>query len=625
VGLALTLALPLAAPLSCRKAQDPAPAVTRLVEATAGVEVDWPDVAGTPMPPDLDPVELGALPYPGRLARVRLVPRPGEHDTRVAIVAPAGSRHRFKLRLPETPRLRVALGTIPEAEGATGSVGFVVTVRRGSSEPDTVLDETVPVAATGPWRDREVALDRWAGKEVTIELATTGATTGAPPAPAPVHFGAWANPEVVAASTPPDGYHLVLISLDTLRADHLGCYGYHRPTSPRIDEFARRSLVFAHTVSQSPWTRPSHRALFTGLYPASNQGLVSPPLAAMLWRAGYRTTALTGGGQVDHPFGFSTGFETFRVVDWMRSAAETGEWLDQGGGRKSFLFLHSYEVHDPYEGRDFVAGLDPGRIGPSFSKRQWERFKKKAITPAERSYIEALYDGDIAVADRGVGSFLAELERRGLLERTIVILTADHGEQFWEHGSWRHGQTMYDHQLMVPLIVHLPEPLRRSLAAAGGGGATPSRVDDIVRLVDVYPTLLDLLGVPRTHPVQGRSLRPLLAGLSMPEVDAFAENTNIGPEKKALRSRQFKFVYSFPRGQEPGDRTGETFEIYDLVADPGEHTDLSAERQDLVAALTARVDDIRQGRPGAALDEELPSNVSPELREKLEALGYVGQ
>jgi arylsulfatase A-like enzyme len=582
----------------------------------AGAEVE---VTG-PVPSAADAnrrwTAVGDLSIPGALRRVAMVGERG-WDSRSALVGGAGTRYRFRLELPDQPALRVGLGYEPPAEGeAAGAVRHRVAVRpvagEGGAEgaEEVVLDETVPGGTGSGWRDRQVSLERWAGEEVVLELATE-VEPGSP------RVAAWSAPEVVDLGGQEEGWDVLLISLDTLRADHLGCYGYHRPTSPNLDALAARGVRFATAVAQAPWTRPSHWSFLTGLYPASNGGLESPLLAEALWRAGYRTTAITGGGQINPEFGFDRGFEAYRIDDWVSAPERVVRALEEHPGRKQLLFLHTYRIHDPYDDTRFAQELPAGRIGDRFGEAEW-RALDHDLTDEEKVRVEALYDGGIADTDRALGELFDGLERSGLLRRTIVAVTSDHGEQLWDHGSWRHGQNLFDHQLLVPLIVHLPPELARGLEAEG------RVIEGQVQLVDLYPTLLELLGVPLEHRVQGRSLVPLLAGEALPPRDAFAENTNIKSyERKAFRSPRFKFVKSIPRSAlRKRGVTEPSYQLFDLRRDPEEYHDVSARHPELVQLLEERLAALGAGLSG--LQEEVPEDLTPELRKQLEALGYLG-
>lgn len=594
---------------------DSAPGAVRLLDAGAAAEAAG--AAPGPVHEGQGPPNLGDLPWRERVGEVAMVGELG-WDSRVALLAGAGTRFRFPVTLPASPALRVGLGYDPPAEDgppSRGAVRFRIRVAQagepGGSGGEVVLDERVPVNRSSGWLDRDVDLAPWAGEEVVLELLTDledGAATVA----------GWGAPEVVTRGAVEEGWNVLLVSLDTLRADHLGCYGHDRPTSPHLDALAARGLRFATAVAQAPWTRPSHRSLLTGLYPASHGDLRSPMLAEVLWGAGYRTTAITGGGQIEPHFGFDEGFEAYRIDRWHEDPERVVDAFELNRGRRHFVFLHTYRIHDPYDGQAFAADLPRGRLGETFGKHDWQRLGKD-LTADEQTYVEALYDGGILETDRALGRVLDALEERGFLERTVVIVTSDHGEQFWEHGSWRHGQNMFDEQIVVPLVVYLPPRLALELGVEPG-----AVVEEQVELVDLYPTLLEMVGIDRQHPVQGRSLLPLLTGGDFTPREAFAENTNIKAyERKAFRSSRFKFVKNIPRSAARAQGVTEPFfQLYDLRRDPEEYHDISAQHPEMVRRLNQRIHALRVELEG--LDEELPEGLDLELREQLEALGYLG-
>jgi arylsulfatase A-like enzyme len=537
-------------------------------------------------------------------------------DERVALVSTAGSVHGFAVKVPAATRLRTAIGSAwPEG----GTLQFRIRVNAaGAKDVETLFDQAAGKAgATAEWQEVDVDLSRWEGDEVRIELVTEAGSEAASA------VGAWEMPRLEPrpqeprsqaprkeANRPPN---VIWISVDTLRADRLGAYGYtRRPTSPHLDAFAREGVRFAWAISQSPWTRPSHRSMLTGLYPGAKAGLRSPLVGVPLRAAGYRTIAMTGAGQMDSSFGFDLGFEIYRVFDWIHDPVAALDWIEARSGAPFFAFLHTYETHEPYSHREMAAGMPAGRIGAEFTKAYFNRIEKR-LTGEEKAFVEALYDGDIANPDAKLGALFDALQERGLFDNTIVLVTSDHGEQFWDHGSWGHGQNLYDHQIHVPLVARFPEGL------GFGAGRV---VEEQVELIDLYPTVLDLAGAPFDWTVQGRSLRPLLAGEPFEPRQAFAEHTNVRPtEQKGLRTARYKFILVQPRKGKVAK--GEALELYDLRADPGERQNLAARYPDRAAELRAEVLRRVHGEDPDT-DEEVPSAADAELRKQLEALGYIG-
>jgi arylsulfatase A-like enzyme len=426
--------------------------------------------------------------------------------------------------------------------------------------------------------------------------------------------------------------NLVLISIDTLRADRLSLYGHRRATSPALDAFAADALVFESAWSASPKTAESHMTLFTGLYPGSHgvQNLrqeserlpeAVPTLASLLQGAGYRTVGFHGAGNLQGQLGFDRGFDTYlhpggadrvfaRGRAWLEAAREEGQ-------APFFLFLHTKVLHDPYDPPPEYAALfaDPdyaGAIGLSEAERAaakaeggWWRLHERyweevdARDPADVQHLQDLYDALIRYMDDQLGPFLTRFRELGFDRDTLLVFLSDHGEEFLDHRGFRHG-SVYREVLHVPLVMRLP----------GGGGA---RIPERVALVDVLPTLLEWLELPVPEHVQGRSFAPLLAGEDIPPRPLYSEWTARGV--RALHLGDWKYV----------DRRVRQ-ELYDLSADPDEHRDLLRRRPDVAERL--RADTERMSRATAALGEALGErerfDLDPRTRDQLEALGYLG-
>jgi choline-sulfatase len=392
--------------------------------------------------------------------------------------------------------------------------------------------------------------------------------------------------------------NVLLVTIDTLRADHVGCYGHAGAATPTLDGLAARGVRFATAVAHVPLTGPSHACVLTGLTPLGhgfrdNGGFALPPAvktaAEDFRQAGYRTAAFVSGFPLDRRFGFDRGFETYddhlpkgndrrrtpyveRFADATTDAAR--RWLaapTAAGAAPFFLWVHYYDPHAPYE--------PPGDLA--------ERFRA------------APYDGEIAFVDLHLGRLLRDLEEKGALARTVVLATADHGESLGEHGEGTHGLFVYDATLKVPWIV-------------AGPGISAGRVPGTVaRGIDVLPTLLDYSGLPIPPAVEGRSLRPALEGREMSDAPAYAET--LYPEREfgwaplhALRTARFKLIEA-PRP-----------ELYDLAVDAKETTNRLSEQG-------AQAEELRR-KLTLALSRPAPAAAAPvdsETAERLQALGYV--
>ncbi len=392
---------------------------------------------------------------------------------------------------------------------------------------------------------------------------------------------------------------LLLISIDTLRADHVGAYGYAAAQTPHLDALAARGLRFAQATTVTPLTLPAHASLLTGTFPAfhgvrDNGGFYLDErhvtLAESLRARGFATGGFVGAFVLDSRWGIAQGFQTY-FDDFDLSQAQGGldsvqrrgdavvaraaDWIDAQGETPFFAFVHLYDPHAPYD------------APPAYR----ERFA---------AGLQGAYDAEVAFADAQVGELLRRLGARRL-ERTLVVVVGDHGESLGEHDEQAHGFFVYDATLAVPVIV-------------AGPGVTARVVDEQVRLVDVAPTVLELLGLPAPDATQGRSLLPLARGQRL-GLSAWAETYypryHYGwSQLEALRDGRFKFIAA-PRP-----------ELYDLRDDPHETRDLAARAPERVAAFEQALAQLRARSLGPAASA--PRRIDRETEERLEALGYVG-
>jgi choline-sulfatase len=414
--------------------------------------------------------------------------------------------------------------------------------------------------------------------------------------------------QVERAPAGPPTPNILLITLDTTRADRLGAYGYGRARTPRLDRLAREGVLFEHARTAAPTTLPAHVSLLTGRYPAAhgvrNNGVPLsekvPTLASALHAGGYRTAAFVSSFVLDRRFGLAPGFDHYddRLDAGPGVAAEpverrgdrtvlaAGQWLDENAGPRApsaapaahsapfFVWLHLYDPHDPY-------------VAPA---------------PYRDAFVDQPYDGEIAFADSVIGSLIDQLERLGLLSSTVVAVIGDHGESLGDHGEATHGMFVYEAAMRVPAILRWP-------------GSLPAghRVAPMVRSIDLAPTLMDLAGLPPMSGVEGESLMPLVRAEAAGPVSAYGETyfpllfMNWSP-LRSLQDDRWKLI----EAPEP--------ELYDLVSDPSEQTNLAVREPARTAAMRRALDSSTASRPSA------PAGAMPsrETVEKLAALGYVG-
>jgi len=387
--------------------------------------------------------------------------------------------------------------------------------------------------------------------------------------------------------TPPSP-NLILISIDTLRSDHLGCYGYPRPTSPMIDSLASTGAVFEHATAQSPWTLPSHVTLLSSTFPFTHGSVEEncriapdlPLLAEVLKANGYRCGAAVSAFFVGRFFGFDRGFDDFEDFDIGKHEQRVpgrkvlGDSVTDWGlawiGRSSepfFLFLHYFDAHVNYVVPEPYRSLfEDEYSGPEIRYQSYPHYKSHPLGPAEERHVINQYDAAIAYVDANIGRLVRTLKARGLADRTLIVITADHGEEFFERGSWGHGATLHRELLEVPLI--LVDPRR-----PGDG----MRIPDPVRLLDVAPTVLDALGLGALEGAQGQSLWPLVTGTPL-DFDPllFAETSIEKLNMVSLTQGPLKLISNFKN---------ESQQVYDLDQDPEERSDLAASDTSLTRRL----------------------------------------
>jgi arylsulfatase A-like enzyme len=395
----------------------------------------------------------------------------------------------------------------------------------------------------------------------------------------------------------PERLNVMIIAVDTLRADHLGCYGYARGTSPNIDDLAARGVLCRRCTSQAPWTLPSFATVFTSLYPTQH-GAASvystlrdsiPTLAAILKDHGYTAGAVVNAPALKPANGVNRGFDHYHMtpLDGRIADGTTRDalaWLDTVGKKPFFAFVHYFDPHlayappAPYDKR-FTVDYE-GRIGYSFDLEGFSRVRDSMfvqmqdLTQADWDRIVGLYDGEIAFTDSAIAELIRGLDERDLSGNTLIVFLSDHGEEFFEHGGFEHGHSLYDELLHVPLFFCLPGRLEP------GASVSPP-----VRLLDVAPTILDFLGIEPPAHFEGVSIRPLLEGGGppadpgrslLPRDASYSEALMHGRERKSVMVYPWKLVFEMGTEAEY---------LFNLAEDPAEIHNVLEEHPDRVAQL----------------------------------------
>lgn len=464
-----------------------------------------------------------------------------------------------------------------------------------------------------------------------IALAVATAVGGAGEATARL-----ANTDAAAAAEPAaGGYNVVLISIDSLRADHLGAYGYGRDTSPAIDALASDGVLFRNSISTTSWTLPAHMSLLTGRS-LLGHGVVSDDrslprsvgtIAEAFQAGGYRTHAIVSAPYVHSRYGFARGFDdyddrtiyfetnedSYRSVTGPRVVDAANEFLASAkADRPFFLFLHFWDVHYDYApGPPYETMFDPGYEGTVDGNNFYFDPKIRAgMDPRDLEHLVALYDGEIRLVDDQIARLRAELDRLGLASRTVVAVVADHGDEFFEHGNKGHHRTLYEEVLHTPFVLNVP-------------GRRPSARDvaEEASLVDVGPTLLGLAGLEPPEGAEGRDWSGLYSGAPLPparSVQAELYRTGTRNVQVATIDARRKVIHHFQR---------RALEAYDLASDPGEQRVL-APRGPQAAPLVANLKEWLDSR-WRRFDKRVrtegvePVILDEKALEQLRSLGYL--
>jgi len=419
-------------------------------------------------------------------------------------------------------------------------------------------------------------------------------------------------------------FNIILISIDTLRADHLGCYNYPHETSPSLDKFREDAILFRRCMAQAPSTLASHASILTSLIPSHHNAFFTRSqalpeeiltLAEILQEKGYYTVSFNDGGQIAPRFGLNQGFDLYESMD---SKTKTGQlnfkqivdssihWLKENTAKRFFLFLHTYETHHPYTPEDKYLKLFEldykGKLPKHISVELIKQINNGEVTLDEedKKHIINAYDAEIRSMDDSFSKLIKFLKENNLYESTLIIFTSDHGEEFGEHGIWAtHSHSLFNDQLHVPLIIKLPN-----------SRFSARKVDYLVRSIDILPTVLDLLGKKEGGRFEGFSLYPYIKGTT-PKKVVFAisqrdmQETFV-PSHWSIMTRKWKLYNN---------------KLYNLFMDPGQLSDVSSSQSDLKKSLEKKaLNFIKQKRTKLNSKRVILDEAA---RKKLKSLGYL--
>ena len=571
-----------------------------------------------------------------------------------SLVARSPETLTFTLDLPDRPWLDLAVGT-PE----DGPVTFHVDARDGGDDIH-LLEHTVTTPYR--WEHQAINLGQFQGQSVTVSLSLKAEDDGA--------LGFWGSPVIRARA---DGTTLesderpqgvILVQADTLRSDHLDLYGYDRDTAPTLTALAGEGAVFRNAHAQATWTKVSTPSIMTSLYPLSHgvHGFADrlPAAAVTLAEryrdAGYATLALSSVLFTGEFTNLHQGFEELhengsRAAEGPKTAREyvdrVVEWLGRHRDVPFFIYLHVFDPHDPYEPYRPYNGLWADPAHKEEHEAQLDKVREVIDDPLRRNfgmpsrdeleevgldadafvdYDQGWYDGSIRAMDVEMGRLVERLRTLRLDERTLIVFTSDHGEEFLDHGRMFHGQTVYGELARVPLVMRWP-----------GGIAGGRIVDETTQLIDIMPTLIEISGLPPSEQAQGQSLVPLLRGTEADTAEgdswvgrpAFVEkaltNDMFSPpprdtESYAVIYDGWKLIHNPVRPDGAPE-----FELYDANADPLDLTDVAADYPEIIERLAREIDRWRRVAETARLpeDAEATEGMTPEQLRRLRSLGYI--
>lgn len=415
-------------------------------------------------------------------------------------------------------------------------------------------------------------------------------------------------------------FNVILISIDTLRADHLGSYGYSKQTSPNIDDFVKDSVLFESCFAQAPSTLPSHGSIFTSLIPSHHEGYFTrqTPISPQVYRItdifklnGYQTVSFNGRGQVAGEFGFQRGFDIYEGTPreythmseftFDKKAKRTGRWLQEKSLNQFFLFLHTYHTHHPYTPRDEYLNIFDmdynGKLPKHISEDLIKKINNKEIeiNDEDRQHIINTYDAEIREMDDAFGELIRLLKEEGIYRKSMIIFTSDHGEEFGEHGVMAtHSHSLFNELLHVPLIIKFPKNKYKA-----------KKVAHLCRSIDIMPTILDVLKIKIDFEIDGMSLVPIITENKKMDIYVVSQRDmpdTLSVENWSIMNHEWKLY---------NDR------LYDLKNDPMELNPIKNDRvQDLMKETALEhIQNIQNTKEQKERMER--------LKEQLKTLGYI--
>lgn len=562
-----------------------------------------------------------------------------------SLLAPLRSEYSIPIKVPQQAFLEFKYGVLLREEVRTENKIKFSVLLKDSLKNIVLFQKSLSLKDAEIIRTKKIDLTPYENNKVSLSLITEEINYDQNNKINCIPF--WVNPTVYS-SQENNLPNIVLISLDTVRQDYLSCYGYNKQTSPGLDKLAEDSALFFNTYSTSSWTLPAHISLLTALnclhhqvyYPLEKMNTQTTTLADILRSYDYTSAAFTGGGYLSSSYGFSKGFDLYQEIklhgnkairfdEAERLAELSVKWLQDNKDKKFFLFLHTYQPHDPY------ANLSPS--GKLFldEDAEWKQLRMESLfeengrfatsfSEKEKRNIIALYEGEIRYTDEiFVQTIINELKNLNLYDNTMVIVTSDHGEEFYDHTAWLHDHSVYNEAIKIPLIIKFPYSDHKG-----------KKIGSITRITDIAPTILDQLNIKsKPYNFDGKTLFPVLENRENTEriyiTDLALRQFKDTPDLMATNYKNYKLILN-KNTISPYVLANSTdfnkmkIELYNIKEDPGETKNLAGATKHrslclrLIRELLAKYEKVEQEKK--AKDEIV---LDSSLEERLRALGYI--
>ncbi|MCI0605608.1 sulfatase-like hydrolase/transferase [bacterium] len=537
---------------------------------------------------------------------------------RESLLFPADSQIAFRVRLPQRPRLSFGIHSL-FGKNPDLSMQFRVTAKPLVGSTRELFSHKV--TSQNNWLEQSIDLSEFSSRfvELSFEASSNSGTF------ADAQSIAVSNPIIFSEEVVPPKQiqHIFIVSADALRADHLGCYGYARPTSPDIDLFSKDAVIFENAISPGAATMPSTASLFTSVYPSTHKCDYNTSrlpaqfltLPEVLDNNGYLTAGFVQNEFLNPPHGLADGFRWYRYDTFpMQSGKRLNpvlEWIQNMRQFPKFVFFHMLHPHSPYVPPPEIAQIFNVTHSPLASSNQKlveVDAKRIILPPPERDHLMLLYDAEIRRLDTLFASFIQHLKQLKIYEEALIIFISDHGEAFQEHGRLGHGSNLYQEMIRVPLLIKLPSRYN----------ARGIKIRQNVQTMDLMPTLLELSGIPIPDSLQGKSLMPLIKNSGKEENERTVFSEVLSGKQLCAIQGDYKYIHYGAAKRE---------ELYDIRVDPGETQNLFEKRLDLLEMFRKERDAFfhraSEWRKKHIQTEGEHIVLDEQQTEELKALGYI--